>query len=99
MKLDLSTRNKAKIERKIMEMNKAGWPKVYEPSEDHCLRCLSPLQAPKQHAVLRPAYQGQLHQRDCVGEEVPQLKIMNQMMKISIPKILSQLDKKKECFV
>ena len=38
------------IWRKIMEMNKAGWPKVYEPSEDHCPRCLSPLQAPKQHA-------------------------------------------------
>ena len=49
-KLDLSMRNKAYIDKKIMDMNKAGWPKVYEPSEENCPRCLSPLQAPQQHA-------------------------------------------------
>ena len=47
--LDLTKTRKKEIEHKIMALNISGWPKIYEPFEEICPRCLTPLQPPKQH--------------------------------------------------
>ena len=48
-KLDLSKLKKKEVEKRILEINSKGWPKLFEPSLEKCPCCSAKLAPPVKH--------------------------------------------------